>query len=47
MEEELRAGMRAWRKLHPKATLDEIEQELDRHIAALGVAVLEEAVGTS
>ncbi len=47
MEAELRAGMQAWRKLHPKATLDEIETELDRQIAALRVAVLAETVGTS
>lgn len=47
MEEELREGMRAWRKLHPKATLDEIETELDRQIAVLRVALLGETVGTS
>ena len=47
MEEELREGMRAWRKLHPKATLDEIETELDRQIASLRVDVLAEAIGGS
>ncbi len=47
MEAELREGMQAWRKLHPKATLDEIETELNRQVAALRVAVLAETVATS
>lgn len=47
MEAELREGMRAWRKLHPKAALDEIETELNRQVAALRVAVLAETVATS
>ena len=34
MEAELREGMQAWRKQHPKATLDEIETELNRQVAA-------------
>lgn len=47
MEEELREVMGAWRKLHPKATLDEIEKEMDRQIAVLRVALLGEIVKTS
>jgi|GEM_PF-679734 len=47
MEQELREGMRAWRKLHPKATLDEIETGLDGQIAALRVQMLAETVATS
>ncbi len=47
MEAELRERMVAWRKIHPKATLDEIEQELDRQIASLRVDVLAEAIGAS
>jgi hypothetical protein len=39
--------MRAWRQQHPKATLDEIETELDRQIAALRVEVLGETAGAS
>ena len=38
MEAELREGMQAWRKLHPKATLDEIETELNRQVTALRAA---------
>lgn len=47
MEGELREGMQAWRKLHPRATLDEIEKELDRQMAGLRVQLLAETVGTS
>ena len=48
MEQELREGMQAWRKLHPKATLDEIELELDRQSAAvLRVQMVAETVATS
>jgi YgiT-type zinc finger domain-containing protein len=47
MEAELREGMQAWRKLHPKATLDEIETELNRQVALLRAAVLAETVATS
>ena len=47
MEAELREGMRAWRQQHPKATLDEIETELDRQIGVLRVAVLGETAGAS
>jgi DNA repair exonuclease SbcCD ATPase subunit len=47
MEQELRERMGAWRKLHAKATLDEIETELDRQIAGLRVQMLAETVATS
>ena len=47
MEAELREGMRAWRRLHPRATLDEIEAELDRQMAGLRVQLLAETVGAS
>ena len=47
MEAELREGMQAWRKQHPKATLDEIETELNRQVALLRAAVLAETVATS
>jgi YgiT-type zinc finger domain-containing protein len=47
MEAELREGMQAWRKQHPKATLDEIETGLNRQVALLRAAVLAETVATS
>ena len=47
MEAELREGMQAWRQQHPKATLDEIETELNRQVAVLRAAVLAETVATS
>lgn len=47
METELREGMQVWRKQHPKATLDEIETELNRQVALLRAAVLAETVATS
>ena len=47
MEAELREGMQAWRQQHPKATLDEIETELNRQVALVRAAVLAETVATS
>ena len=47
MEQELRERMGAWRKVHPRATLDEIEKELDRQIAGMRVQLLKETIGTS
>lgn len=40
MEEELSERMRAWRKAHPKATLYEIEKELDNQIAVMRARLL-------
>ena len=46
MEEELGERMRAWRRAHPKATMYEIEVEMDRQIAAMRAQLLAEtAVG--
>ena len=46
MEEELGERMRAWRRAHPKATMYEIEVELDTQIAAMRAQLLAEtAVG--
>ena len=47
MEEQLKRGMAAWRKEHPKATLREIEAELDRRVAVIRAALLEETVAAS
>lgn len=46
MEQELGERMRAWRRAHPKATMYEIEVELDAQIAAMRAQLLAEtAVG--
>src|SRR5436190_4521717 len=42
MEQELGERMRAWRRAHPKATLYEIEVELDAQIAVLRAQMLAE-----
>ncbi len=42
MEQELGERMRAWRRAHPKATMYEIEVELDAQIAVLRAAMLAE-----
>jgi YgiT-type zinc finger domain-containing protein len=42
MEQELGERMRTWRKAHPKATLYEIEKELDEQIAVLRAELLGE-----
>jgi uncharacterized protein with PIN domain len=47
MEEQLKRGMAAWRKEHPKATLREIEAELDQRVAVIRAALLEETVAAS
>jgi hypothetical protein len=39
--------MAAWRKEHPKATLREIEAELDQRVAVIRAALLEEMVAAS
>jgi YgiT-type zinc finger domain-containing protein len=46
MEMELGKWMQSWCKAHPKATLTEIEAELDQHVAALRVRVLQETLET-
>jgi len=46
MEQELSERMRAWRRAHPKATMYEIEVELDTQIAGMRAQLLAEtAVG--
>ena len=45
MEPELGERMRAWRKAHPKATMYEIEIELEEQIAVLRAQMLAEAAG--
>jgi YgiT-type zinc finger domain-containing protein len=42
MEQELGERMRAWRRAHPKATLYEIEAEMDAQIAVLRAQLLGE-----
>jgi YgiT-type zinc finger domain-containing protein len=42
MEEELGERMRAWRRAHPKATMYEIEVELDAQITVLRAQMLAE-----
>ena len=42
MEQELGERMRAWRRAHPKATMYEIEVELDAQIAVLRAEMLAE-----
>lgn len=38
--QELFLGLREWRASHPKATLAQIEQELDRHMARMRAQIL-------
>lgn len=38
-------AMRTWREAHPRATLTEIERELDRQLRAVRVALLSDVVG--
>jgi uncharacterized protein with PIN domain len=44
---ELEQGMAAWRKRHAKATLREIEAELDQQVAVLRARLLERMIETS
>jgi hypothetical protein len=43
----IRARMQSWRTAHPRATLTEIEQELDRQLATVRAQWLTELAGTS
>lgn len=43
MEEGMMSGMKKWREAHPKATLREIERELDERIAQLRAKMLAES----
>ncbi len=47
MESEIESGMREWRQGHRKATLREIEGELEARLSQLRVRVMEEMVGGS
>lgn len=47
MEAELTAQMQAWWRAHPKATLTEIEVELDQLVAALRAAALAATLTTA
>lgn len=47
MEEEVVNGMKAWREAHPKATLREIERELDERLSQLRAKLLAESAMTS
>ena len=47
MESEIMSGMSEWRKGHEKATLGEIEGELEERIAQMRVKVMEEMVSRS
>jgi len=42
---ELMSGMTEWRQQHPKATLREMEAELDERVAQLRAKMLEDMVG--
>ena len=44
MESEIERGMREWRQGHPKATLREIEVELESRLSQFRVRVMEEMV---
>jgi RNase P subunit RPR2 len=44
---EMLTGMKAWRVAHPKATLDAMEEELDRRIQALRAEMLEDMAQAS
>jgi YgiT-type zinc finger domain-containing protein len=44
---EILAGMKEWRKAHPKATFVEIEAELESRIKGLREQVLGEVIGMS
>ena len=46
-ELEVMSGMTEWRQQHAKATLREIEAELDERIAVLRAKMLEDAIGAS
>ena len=43
MEERMISGMKTWREAHPKATLREIERELDERLAQLRAKMLAES----
>ena len=45
--EEVLSGMRDWRAQHPRATLQEIETELDRRLARVRARMLEHVVHQS
>jgi YgiT-type zinc finger domain-containing protein len=47
MEEEVVKGMKEWRAAHPKATLREIERELDERLSQLRAKLLAESAMTS
>ena len=47
MELEVISGMKEWRQKHPKATLREIESEVNERIARMRAKLLEEIVGAS
>lgn len=47
MEEGLIRGMKAWREGHPKATLREIEAELDERLSQLRAKMLTESATMS
>lgn len=47
MEVEVIEGMKAWRQRHPKATLREMEAELDQRLAQMRARLLEEIAASS
>lgn len=47
LSEEVLSGMRDWRTQHPRATLQEIETELDRRLASMRARMLEHVVHQS
>jgi len=47
MSEEILSGMIEWRMQHPKATLREIEQEVQKRMARLGARLVQDTAGES
>ena len=47
MSEEILSGVIEWRMQHPKATLREIEQEVQKRMARLGARLVQDTAGES
>lgn len=47
LSEEILLGMKEWRKQHPKASLREIEEEVNRQMSRLGAQMIQETAQSS
>jgi YgiT-type zinc finger domain-containing protein len=47
LSEEIMQGMAAWRERHPKATMREIEAEIDQRLSALRAKMISDTAMTS